>query len=359
MQYSTENLLQPVSLDEFFCTYFEQRPLLIRRGDASYYSRLFKIDDMLSFLQNENNCYPNVRMVRNGRETPPSEFSATESYKGGRFTFNNVINRERLSRLFLEDGHSVILYQAQTALAPIRQLCDELERDWRVRVHANLYMTPAGGKGFDLHYDTHDVLILQLGGEKRWQIYDRPFCLPYEDELMQNVEQHKSTLTCVFDEVLRQGDLLYIPRGHFHNVTATDVHSLHLTAGLRMQCWRSLFKRAVEALEKEDTMRRSIPLAVWQQGKLSTFKEELRAAVLAEVDGKLDRLLEEYLGRYANGNASAGVHRMAQSFAAMRQPEEPAAQSAAGGAASCPADRGGGGRRDVAEPGPSRAQESL
>jgi len=323
MKYNTEHLLKPVSLDEFFRTYFEQNRLLIRRGDAAYYSGLFGIDGMLSFLQKENNYYPNVRMVKHGRETAYSEFSSMVSYKEARVNFNHMINRERLSRLFLEQGHSVILYQAQTALDPIRLFCDELEKDWRVRAQANLYMTPAGSKGFGLHYDTHDVFILQLEGKKRWQVYDKPFHLPYDGEPMQNLEQHKSMLTCVFDEVLHQGDLLYLPRGHFHDVTATDVHSLHMTVGIQVSRWQSLVRRAVEAIEKEDIMRKSIPLSVWQQDELASFKAELKAAMLAGLDDTLDRLVEEYLGRHANGNASAGINRMARSFAAMAQPKEP------------------------------------
>jgi ribosomal protein L16 Arg81 hydroxylase len=321
MKYSTEHLLKPVSMGEFLRTHFERERLLIRRGDEGYYSELFGIGDMLSFLQKENNYYPNVRMVKDGRETAYSEFSSSMSYKESRIQFNHVINRERVSRLFLEQGHSVIVYQAQTALDPIRRFCDGLEREWRARVQANLYMTPAGGKGFTLHYDTHEAFILQLEGEKRWRLYDRPVHLPYDGEPMQNLEQHKSMLTCVFDEVLRKGDLLYVPRGHFHDVTATDVHSLHMTVGLLTSPWQSLFRRAVELLEKEDFMRNTLPLAVWQQGELAAFKDALKAAVMAGLDEKLDPLVDEYLGRHADGSASAGIHRLARSFAEMGKPQ--------------------------------------
>jgi ribosomal protein L16 Arg81 hydroxylase len=339
MKYNTEHLLQPVSIDEFLRTHFEQQRLLIRRRDAAYYAALFGIADMLSFLQRENNYYPNVRMVKHGRETSYNEFSSMVSYKEARVNFNHMINRERVSRLFLEQGHSVIVYQAQAALDPIRQLCDALEKDWRARVQANLYMTPAGSKGFGLHYDTHDVFILQLEGEKRWQVYDRPFHLPHDGETMENQEHHKSMLTCVFDEVLQQGDLLYLPRGHFHDVTATDVHSLHLTVGIQTSRWRSMFKRAVEEIEKEEVMRRSIPLSVWKQEELASFKDALKAAVLAGLDDRLDRLVEEYLGRHTGDSASAGIDRLARSFAAMGQPGGAAGPDAAHGRDSAANDQ--------------------
>ncbi|NOK33943.1 hypothetical protein D7W79_08970 [Corallococcus exercitus] len=330
MKYDTEHLLKPVSPEAFLRTYFERERLLIRRGDAGYYSGLFGIEEMLSFLQKENNAYPNVRMVKEGRETAYSEFSSSVSYKEARVNFNHLINRERVSRLFLEQGHSVIVYQAQTALDPLRRFCDTLEREWRVRVQANLYMTPAGSQGFTLHYDTHDAFILQLEGEKRWRLYDKPIHLPYDGEPMQNPEQHRPTLNCVFDEVLRKGDLLYVPRGHFHDVSATDVHSLHMTVGLLTSPWQALFRRVAEELEKEDFMRNTVPLAVWQQGELPAFKDQLKAAVMAGLDAKLEGLVDEYLGRHANGSASAGINRLARSFAQMERPRVRAVSSGVG-----------------------------
>lgn len=320
MKYTTEHLLKPVSPDAFLRTYFEKERLLIRRGDAEYYSGLFGIEEMVAFLQKENNAYPHVRMVKDGRETSYNEFSSSMSFKESRINFNHVINRERVSRLFLEQGHSVIVYQSQTALDPIRRFCDALEQEWRVRVQANLYMTPAGAQGFTLHYDTHDAFILQLEGEKRWRLYDRPIHLPFDGEPMQNPEQHRPSLTCVFDEVLRKGDLLYVPRGHFHDVSATDVHSLHMTVGLLTTPWQALFRRVVEQLEKEDFMRATVPLAVWQQRELAAFKDGLKAAVMAGLDSKLDALVEEYLGRQAGGSASAGIDRLARSFAEQARP---------------------------------------
>ena len=32
-------------------------------------------------------------------------------------------------------------------------------------------MTPPQNQGFSNHYDVHDVFVLQIEGEKRWQIH--------------------------------------------------------------------------------------------------------------------------------------------------------------------------------------------
>ena len=38
-------------------------------------------------------------------------------------------------------------------------------------VQVNAYLSPADARGLDLHFDFHDVFVVQLGGSKRWRIW--------------------------------------------------------------------------------------------------------------------------------------------------------------------------------------------
>ena len=38
-------------------------------------------------------------------------------------------------------------------------------------VQCNIYLTPPGAQDFPLHYDTHNILILQVQGEKLWRYW--------------------------------------------------------------------------------------------------------------------------------------------------------------------------------------------
>ena len=49
-------------------------------------------------------------------------------------------------------------------------------------VQANSYSTPRGSQGFAVHHDTHDVLVLQVAGEKRWLLYDPLLELPLKHQ---------------------------------------------------------------------------------------------------------------------------------------------------------------------------------
>jgi ribosomal protein L16 Arg81 hydroxylase len=53
---------------------------------------------------------------------------------------------------------------------PLRALCAELDRELGHSCHANAYITPGCASGFTPHYDTHEVLVLQLAGDfRKWE----------------------------------------------------------------------------------------------------------------------------------------------------------------------------------------------
>jgi ribosomal protein L16 Arg81 hydroxylase len=88
-----------------------------------------------------------------------------------------------------------------------------------------------GGKGtFGKHWDTHDVFAIQLIGKKRWQVFAPTLPLPLSNQTSDNLRHTcpvKPTLECD----LEAGDMLYIPRGWWHQVTPFDVGSWHLSVG--------------------------------------------------------------------------------------------------------------------------------
>ena len=73
-------------------------------------------------------------------------------------------------RELLEAGASLSLARIEHYSNAVLRLSRVLEAELRCPVQVNLYQTPAGGQGLGSHLDGHDVLVLQLEGEKQWQI---------------------------------------------------------------------------------------------------------------------------------------------------------------------------------------------
>lgn len=123
-------------------------------------------------------------------------------------------------------------------------------------MQANSYSTPRGSQGFAVHHDTHDVLVLQVAGEKRWLLYDPLLELPLKHQrYSKSLGEHGQPTD---DLVLRAGDTLYLPRGWLHRAETSDTDSLHLTIGINAYTWLDAAKAALGPLEGESALRQGV-----------------------------------------------------------------------------------------------------
>jgi ribosomal protein L16 Arg81 hydroxylase len=109
-------------------------------------------------------------------------------------------------------------------------LCTEVGRFVGCQTTSNAYVSFGGNGTFGKHWDTHDVFAIQLIGKKRWQLFAPSFPLPTSSQVSEGL-QHTCPSTATLECELEAGDMLYIPRGWWHQVTPFDVGSLHLSVG--------------------------------------------------------------------------------------------------------------------------------
>ncbi len=164
-------------------------------------------------------------------------------------------------RLFarFDAGATLVASQLQEMHAPLAGFCRGLERVFLHPVQANAYLTPPGAQGFRTHYDTHDVLVLQVEGEKTWRLWPgQPLPHPTRRTPWQRdmaPEGESVTLT------LRPGEALYLPRGVLHEARGqAEGASLHLTIGLLDACWAEALRLLLDRLEAErPALRQAFP----------------------------------------------------------------------------------------------------
>ncbi|SEH53064.1 Cupin superfamily protein [Mycolicibacterium rutilum] len=155
-------------------------------------------------------------------------------------------------------------------------------------VQVNAYITPPVNRGFDPHYDVHDVFVLQVSGQKRWVVHEPVHAHPLPS---QPWTQHRAAIekrvaeAPVIDAVLNEGDALYLPRGWVHSAQALDTASIHLTVGVSPVTALDVARAVVDQLADVDAFRRPLPL-----GADPTDPDETMAAVskvMAEMVGAL------------------------------------------------------------------------
>jgi len=195
-------------------------------------------------------------------------------------SFSGTAQVERVASQF-ERGATIVLQALQLQHRPLAEFCRELERELGHPVQANAYYTPASAQGFKVHHDTHDVLCLQVEGEKRWLVYPPVLELPlksqkYSAELGESGEP-------VMDVTMRAGDTLYLPRGWLHQAMTSDTASLHLTIGINVATWRDAIRAAVDEAAREDaSFRRGVsPDAVAPDGLFEALVARLTPEAVA------------------------------------------------------------------------------
>jgi hypothetical protein len=158
-------------------------------------------------------------------------------------------------------------------------------------VQANAYITPPQNRGFDDHYDVHDVFVLQIEGTKRWIIHEPVHTDPLRDQPWtdrRSAVAEAAKGEAYIDTVLEPGDVLYLPRGWLHAAQAQGEVSIHLTLGIhswtRYALAEQLAQAALAALCDDPEMRRTLPLGVdGPNGEIDVVRGRL-AAALAEAD---------------------------------------------------------------------------
>ena len=154
-------------------------------------------------------------------------------------------------------GATIVLQALHINHPPLARFCRDLERELGHPVQANAYYTPRAAQGLPVHHDTHDVLCLQLSGEKRWLVYPPALELPLKDQLYDSKLGEPGEP--VMDVTMRAGDTLYLPRGWLHKALTSETDSLHLTIGINVYTWLDALKKALEeAAAEEVDLRRGV-----------------------------------------------------------------------------------------------------
>jgi hypothetical protein len=231
--------------------------------DPARFQKLYGIRDLDAFLASDSARTPRVGLADSRREgsagVPYDDYTAGED------------GRIDLPRLFaLHDaGATLVLSRMHEMHPPLGRFCRGLERIFLHAVQSNIYLTPPGAQGFRIHYDTHDVVILQVQGEKLWRVWPTPWVpfanthTPWENQPNSGEEPRS--------QMLRPGDVLFVPRGILHDAASQGAQSsLHLTIGILGQSWGDALRAALDVMERQDpALRQLFPMWQLAEGSIS------------------------------------------------------------------------------------------
>ena len=175
MSATFEHLLAPVTAADFFRRHWENTPLVVQQRDPRHYESLLTLKDLDLLLGEGGLQHPGLRLVRRGQALPRSLYTADLAWGDG--VFHRSIEVERVLAEY-RAGATVVFQALHRNHGPLGRLCRDLERRFAFRFQANVYLTPPGERGLGVHFDRHDVFVLQIHGSKDWTVWDAALKLP-------------------------------------------------------------------------------------------------------------------------------------------------------------------------------------
>jgi hypothetical protein len=280
---SLDELLHPITREDFKAEYEGRKPLHIPADGAGSKRALLPWAAFNAILGQTAIWNPVLmRMVRNGETIPPEIYC--DSLPGRPAPRPSPAKVQTL----MAEGASLIANEVQTLSPPLHDLAAVLGRTFAATIGANVYCSFGGVQAFATHYDTHDVFAIQTEGEKVWKLYanraENPVSLPDDADLARRMM--KEQRGALIQEVhMRPGDVLYLPRGWYHDALATEGASLHVTFSV-MPLYGGILFRLLEPAALQDPAFRAWLAPAWQDNGATLAKQ------LAELGRRLQRLTE-------------------------------------------------------------------
>lgn len=255
-----------LDVDTFATEHWGRAPLLSRAADLpGDLAALLTLDDVDEVLSVRGLRTPFVRLAKDGHLVEEARWT------GGMGAGAGVADQVRSGSVLAQvvDGATVVLQGLHRFWPALIELGDQLSVDLGHPTQVNAYITPPGNRGFDAHYDTHDVLVIQTAGRKHWTVHGPVVELPGPDDPWTDHRDEVAAAAqgpAVIDTVLEPGDVLYLPRGYLHSARAATATSCHLTVGIHpvtgVTVATGLLALLSEQAAADAQLRRALPLGV-------------------------------------------------------------------------------------------------
>lgn len=206
-------LLVPMSSDEFFNKYCSKLFCHVS-GTPDKFAALLPWPDLNRVLELHTLRPSQLELVKSGIPVDPRSYTEYRTREG--WVVPRVKVKEFTSQL--REGATMVVSHIHELYPPLMALAESMERRFRASSGINVYAAWREVHGFGIHRDKHDVFIAQVAGRKQWRLYGTTAA-----------KESKPPREHVWEDILKPGDLLYIPRGCWHAAAPLNEPSLHLS----------------------------------------------------------------------------------------------------------------------------------
>ncbi len=248
------SLVYPSTPEEFFADIWRQQIMAIK-GRAEQMLPIITADQYLDVLYQAGVGSTFIRYTSPGETSP-------EKNRDAFFRLKAMWEKPpALDELAEQTAGNTLVFDWIAGRVPhAHACCRDVFKTTGYASQINAYFGSAeGASAFGAHFDTEDVFIIQVEGQKDWLLWETPE--PSAGATWTDCERPQTPP----DEIVRlsPGDILYVPRRHWHwPKTAGEGPSLHLTVQMMPIYSRDIARWIESLLQGEGAMDKGISYAL-------------------------------------------------------------------------------------------------
>ncbi|HEV2781770.1 MAG TPA: cupin domain-containing protein [Actinophytocola sp.] len=246
------DLVFPQPVDEFRRNTYGKTWALYE-GDESRFHGVAGWETLNAILASVRFETPRFRLARGGELIPVETYTELIDRRGGP-PYRRIVAGRLLEEL--RKGASLTVDRADHADDAVRRLTAALEAELRAEVFANIFASWLPIPAFNVHWDDQDVFAVQLSGRKHWRIFGPTRQWPLVRDSAEN-QRPAGPPVAEFD--VTAGDVLYLPHGWWHSVSAVGEPSLHLTIGVIPDSGIDFMRWLVDRATANELIRQRLP----------------------------------------------------------------------------------------------------
>lgn len=237
--------------------------------DETLPERLLTPNGLLELVMRRHLENPQLRMYAEGRVLHPSGF--LENFVSRRRQASRRADMDAVGRV-LNEGGTIILDTVNQFDPTLEVACRALGWWTGEMVSVNAYLAVGDTAGFDMHWDDHDVICVQVAGRKSWEVRSTARPVPMYRDAEPNTEPPEQVL---WSGTMEVGDVMHIPRGFWHAATRVgsgDGVSLHLTFGTTRRTGVTWLQHLADEARDSELFRTDLETPDGPQSKMLTTK---------------------------------------------------------------------------------------
>ncbi len=302
-----DDLISPLSAAEFYSRQYPDPHAVLFRGLSERFKQLVEWRDLDVLISTGRLDAADVGLFMEGAQLPRELYAMTPYGSGHRQRERDTaVVDDRKLIAFLRQGATLVVNMVHKSLRSVADLAHAFEIALHSYSYINLYASWHSTRGFGTHWDDHDVFIIQVRGEKLWQLYGPTRKFPTKVDTSLN---DSAPGTPVWKGNLTAGDVFYIPRGWWHDAQAPAKEegpgSIHLTCHVRTLTGQDVLVWLGSKLSQFELFRKDVPLMA-TEGQLAEYFQDLKSLVKSVLADRTAReLKDDYRNRWTERPAAS------------------------------------------------------